>query len=276
MGFALEAYLAECARQVEHALDRALPSPDEAPVELHRAMRHAALRGGKRLRPALAFAAAEASGGRLADAVPVATAVELVHAYSLVHDDLPAMDDAETRRGLPSVHAAFGEALAILAGDALLPLAFEVLATAGAPHEVIRRLARAAGSRALVGGQADDVAFSRTRAQEAQVRSIHARKTGALFEFSVWGGARLAGAGPEALEALGRFGRGFGAAFQIFDDLEDGALDEDCSILHVLDPSEAAARARQELGRACAALEPLGELADALRALADRIVLRLP
>ncbi len=276
MGFALETFLAESARCVERALDLSLPGPDEPPRELHLAMRHAVLQGGKRLRPALAFAAAEAVGAAAELALPLAQAVELIHAYSLVHDDLPAMDDAELRRGLPAVHAAFGEARAILAGDALLPLAFEVLARGEAPGELIARVAHAAGSRALVGGQADDLVFDRAHANEPAVRSVHARKTGALFACAVWGGGRLAGASPAQLDSLERYAQGFGAAFQIADDLEDAESDEACSILRVLSSREAAARGRQELERACGALEALGPRAAALRALAESIGARLP
>jgi geranylgeranyl pyrophosphate synthase len=276
MGFALDAYLAGCARRVDGALDAVLPRADEPPVRLHRAMRSAVLDGGKRLRPALAFASAEAVGAPAEVALPVATAVELVHAYSLVHDDLPGLDDARRRRGRPSVHVEFGLGTAVLVGDALLPLAFEVLARAAVPVEVIARLASAAGSRALVGGQADDLAFEKQSASGALVRSIHARKTGALFGFAVWGAARLGGASGAAADALERFARGFGAAFQIADDLDDAQQDKACSILHALVPAEAAAAARAELAGARGALESLGERAAALAALADRIATGLP
>jgi geranylgeranyl pyrophosphate synthase len=265
----LKAHLAESRARVDGFLDETLPPAVEPPGPLHEAMRYAVFAGGKRLRPALAFGGALACGAAPECALPVAAAVELVHAYSLVHDDLPAMDDDAERRGRPTVHVKFGEATAILTGDALLAQAFATLAAASPPADVVERLARAAGSRELVGGQVDDLAFGigATPTQES-VRSIHARKTGALFRFATWGGGRLGRAEPEACAALDRFGLEYGLAFQLADDLSerDG---EECSALRVLAPEQVRELGRGHLERGLAALEPFAAHAAALRALAD-------
>ncbi|MGE5571904.1 MAG: polyprenyl synthetase family protein [Bacteroidota bacterium] len=247
---------------VDGALDAALPPETATPEALHRAMRYAVFPGGKRVRPLLALASALATGRRrrrvtggtgcdsddetlVRRAMPCAVAVELVHSYSLIHDDLPAMDDDDFRRGRPTVHRAFGEALAILAGDALLPLAFEVLSGEGAcrlmgseaASAAMRELAHAAGSLGMAGGQAMDV----TGAQGAEtthpgtaddgggcaggVELLADLKTGALIRASARCGAIAAGAGPQEIGALTRYAELFGRAFQVFDDLKDMADD---------------------------------------------------
>jgi len=275
----LRAYLAERAALVDRFLEAQLPPAGEEPATLHAAMRHLMFPGGKRLRPAFAFAACEASGSPPERALPVAAAVELVHVYSLVHDDLPCMDDDVLRRGRPTVHVAFGEAVAVLAGDALLALAFEVLARAGGPIAPEARLAAladlaaAAGSRALVGGQAEDLAFPED-AGAADVERVHERKTAALFAAAAAGGARLGGAPPELAERMRRFGGEAGAAFQIADDLLDRDDDEPCSLVRALGAEAAGARAQQRLARALAELEELGERAEPLRELARFAVSR--
>jgi geranylgeranyl diphosphate synthase type II len=236
----LRAYLAERAQLVDAELERWLPPAAAAPAKLHAAMRHLIFPGGKRLRPALAFAGAEAVGSAPERALPVAAAAELVHTYSLVHDDLPCMDDDDERRGRPTVHVLYGEAIAVLAGDALLAAAFELLAEAaqqGEPARVLaalRDLAHAAGSRQLVGGQADDLSFPRDTTDVALIESVHQRKTAALFEAAVVGGARLGGADGEALARLRGFARGVGIAFQIADDALDADSDEACSLVRVI------------------------------------------
>jgi farnesyl diphosphate synthase len=270
-------HLEESRRRVESWLERQLPRADAAPTTLHEAMRYAALGPGKRLRPALAYAAAHACGADPAVADPLAGALELVHAYSLVHDDLPAMDDDDERRGRPTVHVRWGEATAILVGDALQAEAFALLAAAGAPVEVIERLARAAGSRALVGGQADDLAFDPRSATPESVAGIHARKTAALFTCAAWGGGRLAGAPREALRDLERFGASYGAAFQLVDDLDDaGRDDEGASALAVESAEQVRARARAALAQARAGLERFGDKGARLAALAAALAARLP
>jgi geranylgeranyl diphosphate synthase type II len=264
-------YLAACLPRVERALEAALPRADEPPARLHAAMRHLLFPGGKRLRPALALAAAEAVGGDPGAALPAAVAVELVHVYSLVHDDLPCMDDDIERRGRPTVHVAFDEATAVLAGDALLTAAFAALvAGAGerdAPARVlaVRDLARAAGAAGLVGGQLDDLAGSFDSA--AAVESVHARKSAALISASITAGARLAGAGEALLARLAAAGVAVGIAFQIADDLLDADDDEGCSLVRVAGEAAARERAQELQGQALGALAELGERAEPLRAL---------
>ena len=290
----VQAYLAESAQRVDRALDALLPPADAPPRRLHAAMRHLLFPGGKRLRPALAFAAAEAVGAPAERALPIAAAVELVHTYSLVHDDLPCMDDDDERRGRPTVHVAYGEATAVLAGDALLALAFETLAaaadeaaasgaagegpSAAAPARVVaalRELAHAAGAAQLVGGQADDLDFDPARVDEAWVDSVHRRKTAALFVAAVTGGARLGGADDAALAALRRFALALGVAFQIADDvLDDAPGADECSLVALIGIDAARARAEALLAEALAALEPFGSRADALRMLARFAVWR--
>jgi len=275
------AYLAERGPLVERALEATLPAAADPPQGLHAAMRHLLFPGGKRLRPALALAAAEAVGGAPEAALPVAAAVELVHTYSLVHDDLPCMDDDAERRGRPTVHVAFGEATAVLAGDALLAAAFAVLA--GEPGAnagerrlaALRELAFAAGSRALVGGQADDLGFDPRGADPARVESIHERKSAALITAAIVGGAWLGGAGVELLERLRRFGRAVGVAFQIADDLLDaGTESTGCSLVPLLGVARARERAEALLAAGLAEIDDLGERAEPLRALARFAVRR--
>jgi len=263
---------------VEAALDRALPPASEPPADLHRAMRHLLFPSGKYLRPALALAGAEAVGAPPERALPVATAVELVHTYSLIHDDLPCMDDDALRRGRPAVHVAFGEALAVLAGDALLALAFEALARGpGEPGPLLaaaRDLAAAAGSRRLVGGQVADLGFEAGGADAARVEGVRARGSAALIAAAVVGGARLGGADEALLARLLRFGEAVGVAFQIADDLLDDGEADPCSLLRVLSPAAARARAEELLEQALGEVEALGEPAQPLRELARYAVRR--
>lgn len=229
---AVERYLGARGREVERALARALPP--ERGSRLGRAMRYAVLGGGKRLRPVLALATAEAVGGppARARAMPYACALEMIHAYSLAHDDLPAMDDDPLRRGRPSLHVRFGEAMAILAGDALLTDAFALMARASSSGDPARRLAivaevaRAAGSVGMVGGQVADLENEGRRAVSlATVAAIHRRKTGALIRAAVRVGALSAGATPPQLARLTSYGEAVGIAFQIADDILDETAD---------------------------------------------------
>lgn len=262
-------------------LDEVLPKPGEVPEALAQAMRHLVFPGGKRLRPALAFAAAEAVGAPAERALCMAAAVELIHTYSLVHDDLPCMDDDDERRGRPTVHIAYGEAVAVLAGDALQALAFEVLATFGpraaSPERALgalRDLAEAAGARALVGGQVDDLAVAAEVPGAARIESVHRRKSAALIAASVVGGGRLGGADSELLEALKHFGEDVGVAFQITDDVLDKDDDGACSLVRVLGETGAQDRAETLLAGALSRLEDLGEKAEPLRELARFAVRR--
>ena len=275
----LRAYLMERAQLVDAELERWLPRADEAPTNLHAAMRHLIFPGGKRLRPALAFAGAEAVGAAPERALPVAAAVELVHTYSLVHDDLPSMDDDDERRGRPTVHVLYGEAVAVLAGDALLAGAFELLAEAAArdPARALAALrdhAHAAGSRQLVGGQADDLTFPRDTADAARVESVHRRKTAALFEAAVVGGARLGAADGEALARLRGFATRVGVAFQIADDALDAASNEACSLVRLIGADASRARADVMLSEAIDLVEPFGAPAEPLREIARFTVTR--
>ena len=269
------------------ALPAALPSPDAQPLRLHRAMRHAVLLGGKRMRPLLV----QASGALFGVAPEVldapATAVELIHAYSLVHDDLPAMDDDALRRGQPTVHVAFDEATAILAGDALQTLAFEVLADTrsddGVRVALLRTLARAAGVAGMCGGQALDIdaTGAGVTLDLAALEHLHSLKTGALIRASVRMGALCGHADPAALDALDRYAQALGLAFQVRDDILDVEGDshtlgktagkdaaQDKSTFPALIGLDASRARLEQLAQAMqAALEPFGEAADALRAL---------
>jgi geranylgeranyl diphosphate synthase type II len=224
----LGAYLDRRRAEVDGILETLLPRPNGPAARLHEAMRYAVFSGGKRLRPVLALAACEAFGGRVEDVLAPAAALELVHTYSLIHDDLPAMDDDDLRRGRPTAHKAFGEAEAILAGDALLTLAFEVLAThplgaarAARRADAVAVVAVHAGHSGMVGGQLADLEAERRPLGEAPLEWIHRHKTGALLSASVEIGALHAGAAAEDRAAMARYGDALGLAFQIADDLLD-------------------------------------------------------
>ncbi len=271
----VDAFLAQSRDRIDKHLDGALPPADEPPASLHEAMRYAVFSGGKRLRPAMVFAGALAAGADPDRALPGAIAVELVHTYSLVHDDLPAMDDDDARRGRPTVHVVWDEATAILAGNALLTEAFGQLARDGVAPALVARLARVAGSRVLLGGQIDDLGFEGGGADLAAVTRIHARKTAGLFELSAWSGGLLGGLENSDLERLDAYGHAYGLAYQLVDDLLDADTDE-CSILSVTDAANARRLAHAQIELALAALEPLGEGGWALRGLAENLTQRLP
>ena len=218
-------FLSGCGRDVNAFLDRALPPETGPAATLASAMRYAVLGGGKRIRPALAMASAMAVGGERRNALPAAAALEMIHTYSLIHDDLPCMDDDDLRRGQPTVHVRYGEAIAVLAGDALHTLAFETVAGSGAPPEVrlgcVARLAAAAGPAGMVGGQVLDME-AETRTPDARgLEAIHRGKTGALISASVALGALSGGGSVRQADALAAFGRELGLVFQIVDDLLD-------------------------------------------------------
>ena len=221
-------YLVRRAAEVNEWLDRLVPSETTPPEQLHRAMRYSLLAGGKRLRPALVLAAGEAFGADTDDLMPAACAIEMIHTYSLIHDDLPAMDNDDLRRGRPTCHKAFGEAVAILAGDALLTQAFRVLA-ADAPKRdaerqvrVIREVATAAGTvEALIGGQMADIESEGENVDGSTLEYIHRSKTGAMIAASVVVGGIVAGANGDQVEKLRAYGQCIGLAFQIADDILD-------------------------------------------------------
>ncbi len=225
----LKEYLERRKRSVDTALMRWVPGEDEFPLQVHRAMRYSLFAGGKRLRPILALAAAEAVGGRALDVLPLACALELIHTYSLIHDDLPAMDNDDLRRGKPTSHKVFGEALAILAGDGLLTEAFHLLTRADLMKNIshrrrmqaICRIARAAGSLGMIGGQAMDIATQGQKIEPHLLEYIHTHKTGALIAASVGAGAIAGGASLRQWKALEGYGGKLGWSFQIIDDLLD-------------------------------------------------------
>lgn len=222
---AVQQWLAISARRVEQTIDQALPLPAADPGRLVEAMRYAALGPGKRLRPAMLMAACTDLGGNDRDADLAAAAIEMLHAYTLVHDDLPAMDDDEMRRGRPTAHIAFGEDIAILAGDALLTESFALLARLG-PHAAaaVAALARLAGGHQLLAGQALDLTAQRDKQPLGidQLEQLHAKKTGALFAAAAALGGICANAPAATCEALEQFGNAFGIAFQYADDIDDG------------------------------------------------------
>lgn len=227
----LKEYLADRAALADAAMDAYLPPANERPATIHEAMRYAVFAGGKRLRPVLCIAAAEACGGVAADALAPACAVELMHTYSLVHDDLPAMDDDDLRRGRPTAHRQFDEATAILAGDALLTHAFALLADPLTHPDPARRaelvgaLAAAAGDDGMCGGQMRDIQAETSPLGADGILAMQAMKTGALFRFACLAGAILVDAAPDERAAIDAFGRGLGLVFQVADDL----LDEESS-----------------------------------------------
>ncbi|MGV3771655.1 MAG: polyprenyl synthetase family protein [Verrucomicrobiales bacterium] len=225
-GFDLSEYLKESTTLVNQGLDQFLPPAKTKPSTIHTAMRYSLFAGGKRLRPALCLAAAAACGGDVVEALPMACAVECIHTYSLIHDDLPAMDDDDLRRGRPTNHKVYGEGIAILAGDALLTQAFEILAQA-APvkrypmHTMILELSRASGSLQLIAGQVADLEGEGKKLSEKELRYIHERKTSALLCCSARLGGMSANCTPAQLEALTDFGYHVGLAFQVIDDILD-------------------------------------------------------
>jgi len=226
----LKLYLQERCELIDSRLETAMPAADEFPYSLHRSMRYSLFAGGKRIRPVLLLAAAEAVGGDVSVALPAACAMEMIHTYSLVHDDLPAMDNDDFRRGIPTNHKVFGEAVAILAGDALLTQAFILLSSQAfaaslSPERilaVINEMATAAGSRGMVGGQIVDMESEGKQDLDLPtVQFIHTHKTGVLIKAAVKCGALLGCADEVLLSALIRYGEAIGLAFQIYDDILD-------------------------------------------------------
>jgi geranylgeranyl pyrophosphate synthase len=281
--------------RMESALARCLPGPDEVPARLHEAMRYSVLGGGKRIRPALLFAAARAVGLSEDEVEAAACAIELVHVYSLVHDDMPAMDDDDLRRGRPTCHKAYDEATALLVGDGLQSLAFQLLASdpklPASPAirvRLIDLLARAIGTFGMAGGQAIDLAVQGTRLDIAEVEHMHALKTGAVISASVLMAAECAPPEPDLYAALARFASAVGLAFQIQDDLLDvtgdvstlgkatGADSERAKPTHPAIIGIEASQRRMRLlhDEAIAVLAPFGARADALRSLAHWLLSR--
>jgi len=291
--FDLQSYLGSRTEAVNRALDQFLPSEKTKPATIHKAMRYSLFAGGKRLRPALCLAAAEACGGGGAPALPLACAVECIHTYSLIHDDLPAMDNDDYRRGKLTNHKVFGEGVAVLAGDALLTQAFEIVAQAeGWPRyshrDLVLELARASGSLQLIAGQVADLEGEGKKISANELRYIHERKTSALLCCSVRLGGMSANATPVQLKALTDFGYNVGLAFQIIDDILDitqtseqlgKTAGKDVTAQKATYPSivgleKSRAIAQQLTNRAFAALKPFHGKAVALDALAKYLLSR--
>ena len=289
----LPEYLRARRAEVDRALDRFLPSAKTRPATIHQAMRYSLFAGGKRLRPILCLAAAEACGAPAKVALPLACAVECIHTYSLVHDDLPSMDNDDFRRGRPTCHKAFGEGIAVLAGDALLTIAFEIATTAEPTRryslrEIIRELATGAGSRKLIAGQVADLEGEGKPATRAQLRYIHENKTAALLTTTVRLGAMSATATAPQLEAITKFGRSLGLAFQVIDDILDvtqtseklgksagkDVAAQKATYPAVIGLKKSRLEARRLTSQAHDALAHFGKKADPLRALANHLLER--
>ncbi|NQU39246.1 MAG: polyprenyl synthetase family protein [Lentisphaerae bacterium] len=277
--FDRDLYLATQRQRVESALDGWLPAEADEPTLLHRAMRYAVFTGGKRLRPILSMAAAAACGAKEERGLRCGCAVEVLHTYTLIHDDLPCMDDDSERRGQPTVHIAFGESTAVLAGDALQALAFEWLTmvtelSRWSVADLVRELAVAAGSHGVVGGQVADLDLGTAAPTADQIAFIHLHKTADLFRAALRMGAMAANATPEQVEALTRYAVQLGLAFQITDDLLDapiaGSAPTEATCLSIYTPAEARQRVTQLIADAHNALmgmdnsgvRPLAAIAD--------------
>jgi geranylgeranyl diphosphate synthase type II len=292
--FNLESYLAERRDIVDKAMASRLPAADTRPRKLHEAIRYTVLSGGKRLRPILCTAAAETAGDSWQPALIPALAIEALHTYSLVHDDLPCMDNDDLRRGKPTLHRAYGDAIALLAGDALLTLAFDWMASIEAPppyrpNRLSVELASAAGSEGMIGGQAEDIMSEGREADEDLLDYIHSNKTGALIRACVRIGCIVAGGGEVELDALSRYGSAVGLAFQIADDILNAVSTPEqlgkpagsdvarrkATSVQLLGLDVARHRAEELAGTARDALDVFGERAAPLIALADHIVKRV-
>ncbi len=293
----LTTYLHERIALIDAALERYLPGEEERPQSLHKAMRYSLFAGGKRVRPVLMLAACEAVGGDIDQALPAACAMEMIHTYSLIHDDLPAMDDDDFRRGRPTNHKVFGEAIAILAGDGLLTEAFKLMSdprfAAGsdpaARIAVINEIATCAGSYGMVGGQVVDMeSEGKPEMDLPTVQYIHTHKTGALIKASVVAGALLGGADERQLAAIRRYGEAAGLAFQIADDIldiegtteeigKDAGSDEargKATYPAVMGLAAAKEEAKGMMDEALSALSLFADRAEPLRAIAQYIVER--
>jgi geranylgeranyl diphosphate synthase type II len=289
-------YLEERRLLVDEALEQYLPQASDPPKEIHEAVRYSVFAGGKRLRPILILAATEAAGGQTEQALGAAAAIEMIHTYSLIHDDLPAMDDDDYRRGRLTCHKVYGEAMAILAGDALLTQAFILLSTEPAPANsdpdarlrVIHEIALAAGSKGMVGGQVVDMLQEDREIDLPTLTYLHEHKTGALIRVCLRVGGILASAGSEQMEALTRYGERIGLAFQIVDDILDleGSLEvlgkqagsdlrkKKATFPALLGIEESRRWAHRLVSEAQEAVAVFGDRGVALQAIAEFVVMR--
>src|SRR5213596_440420 len=289
----LKTYLIVRQRMIDRALDRFLPTENAAPPTIHKAMRYSLFAGGKRLRPILCLAAAESCKGEMSKALPLACAMECIHTYSLVHDDLPSMDNDDFRRGRATCHKVFGDGFAVLAGDALLTVAFEIAARARptprySMAEILREMAVAAGSRKLIAGQVADLEAEGKKVSRDELRYIHENKTAAMITTSIRLGAMSANADAKKLRAITKFGYALGLAFQVIDDILDvtqtseklgksagkDVAAQKATYPAVIGLEKSRAEARRLTAKAHGALESLGKDAATLRALADYLLAR--
>ncbi|PAW79097.1 MAG: farnesyl-diphosphate synthase [Verrucomicrobia bacterium Tous-C9LFEB] len=286
-------YWSERQKKVEAALNKALPAAATKPATIHKAMRYSLFAGGKRLRPIITLAAAEVINGKYENAIPSACAVECIHTYSLIHDDLPCMDDDDLRRGKPTSHKVFGEGMAVLAGDALLTIAFEIVAATRptsrySSADFVKEVAFSGGSLGLIAGQVADLEGEGKKTSAAQLRYIHERKTAALITSSIRLGAMSSNATEKQLAALTDFGQSLGLAFQVIDDILDITQTSEqlgksagkdlkaqkATYPSVLGMKKAQAEAARLTARARAALKPFGKNALPLEQIADFLLSR--
>ena len=289
----LKTYLKSRQKQIERALDRFLPKENVRPATIHKAMRYSLFAGGKRLRPILCLAAAETCHGKVANALALACAMECIHTYSLVHDDLPSMDNDDLRRGRPTCHKVFGDGIAVLAGDALLTIAFEIVSHAKPTSRynmamLLREIAVAAGSQKLIAGQVADLEAEGKETDRAHLQYIHENKTAAILTTSVRLGAMSADANSKQLTAITKFGRALGLAFQVIDDILDvtqtseklgKSAGKDIAAKKATYPSvigleKSRIEARRLTRQAHSALSMFGATAEALQALANYLLER--
>jgi geranylgeranyl diphosphate synthase type II len=289
----LKSYLSARQTKIDRALDRYLPKENVKPATIHKAMRYSLFAGGKRLRPILCLAAAETCGGKIDRALPLACAMECIHTYSLVHDDLPSMDNDDLRRGRLTCHKVFGDGIAVLAGDALLTIAFEIVSRAKPTSRynmstLLGEVAVAAGSRKLIAGQVADLEAEGKQSGRAELRYIHENKTAAILTTSVRLGAMSANANPKQLAAITKFGRALGLAFQVIDDILDVTQTSEklgksagkdiaakkATYPAVLGLDQSRAEAKRLTKQAHNSLSIFGEKAEALRALANYLLER--
>lgn len=281
MSLSIEKYLEQNKKIIDKALKRFLPSRDTYPAFFHQAIRYVLFPGGKRLRPILSIAACQTMGGRVDWVIPAACALELIHTSSLVHDDLPSMDNDDLRRGKPSCHKEYGEAVAILTGDTLLPFAFELIAKSSQFQEIdvkkiqllIQRIANVCGSRGMAGAQIVDLGYENKKDKKT-LNYIYSYKTAALIEVSVWAGGLLGGASQKELMALSLYGQKIGFAYQIIDDLLDLKEDKSKKFTYpsIYGIKQSKQKAKELNKQSKSSLKMFGKKADTLKGIADFII----
>ncbi|OIO33170.1 MAG: hypothetical protein AUJ70_03680 [Candidatus Omnitrophica bacterium CG1_02_40_15] len=268
----IQKYIIDKKKIIDRTLDKYLPSSSVKPEIIHRAMRYSVFPGGKRIRPIFAIAGFEACGGKGNSIIPVACGIELAHSYTLVHDDMPCMDDDNFRRGKKTCHKKYGEDMALLAGDGLLTLVFQVIAESGS-IEAVKEISKAIGTRGTIGGQVADILKKKAegRGQRAEIEYINLKKTAVLFEVAVKSGGIIKGASKQEIKALGDFGRNIGLTFQLLDDLKDKD-----GYVKLYGEKRTKEKAKLLARKAKSYLKILGKRADRLSKLADLILNSAP